>query len=229
MGADVSRSAAIADPVFKAPSAFARVFCRVRYRPWFWRGTFTSDWTWKNYSVWRRVLARWRDKPVRIVEIGSWEGRSAIFFLKYLRRSTIVCIDTFAGTEEEGYVYGLLGDQLAGVAARFDRNVAPFADRVEKIKSRSAPALARLQAEKRRFDLAYIDGGHRYDDVMADSLGIWALMAPGGIVIWDDYEWAPEFAREERPQAAIDDFLRAHAGGYRLLVKGYQVIVERLP
>ena len=227
MGADVSRATAPAEPIFKAPSTFARVFCRVRYRPWFWRGTFTSDWTWKNYSVWRRVLGDWRDKPVRILEIGSWEGRSAVFFLNYLRRSTILCIDTFAGTPEEGYVYGLLDEQLRGVEARFDRNLAPFATRVEKIKSRSAPALERLRAEGRRFDLAYIDGGHRYDDVMADSHGVWPLMEPGGIVIWDDYEWAPEFTREERPQAAIDDFLRAQAGNYRLLAKGYQVIVER--
>ena len=54
------------------------------------------------YSVWRRVLAPLRKTPVRIVEIGSWEGRSALFFLKYLPYSRIVCIDTFQGTAEEG-------------------------------------------------------------------------------------------------------------------------------
>lgn len=227
MGARLRSSASATEPIFKAPSDLTRVFYRVRYRPWFWRGEFTSDWVWKHYSVWRRVLSPLRGKPVRILEIGSWEGRSALFFLKYLPRSTIVCIDTFQGTPEEGYVYKLLDKQLSGVEARFDRNLAPFGARVEKIKSRSAEALARLTAAGRKFDVAYIDGGHRYDDVMADSVAVWGLIAPGAIVIWDDYEWAPGFAPDERPKAAIDDFLAAHAQDYRLLAKGHQVIVRR--
>ena len=71
------------------------------------------------------------------------------------------------------------------------------------------------------------DGGHRYIDVMADSDGVCPMLEPGGIVIWDDYDWAPEFAPEERPEGAIDDFLRAHAGDYRLLAKDYEVVVEK--
>jgi predicted O-methyltransferase YrrM len=219
--------ASVAEPVFKAPSEFSKIFFRVRYRPWFWRGNFTSDWIWKNYSIWRRVLAPLRDWPTRILEIGSFEGRSAVFFLKYLPRSTIVCIDTFAGTAEEDYVYKFLKQQMSAAESRFERNVAPFAARVEKIKSRSAPALDALIAEGRRFDLAYIDGGHRYDDVMTDSVAVWTMLEPAGIVIWDDYEWAPEFQPEERPKPAIDDFLQAREGTYRLLAKGYQIIVER--
>jgi predicted O-methyltransferase YrrM len=218
----------MAEPVLKPPSPLTKVFFRVRYRPWFWNGEFSSDWVWKNYSFWRRALAPLRDKPVRILEIGSFEGRSATFFLKYLPRSTIVCIDTFAGTPEEGYVYKVLEKQMPEAEARFERNTAPFAHRIEKIKSRSIPALEKLIAEGRRFDLAYIDGGHRYDDVMADSVAVWRLIDPGGIVIWDDYEWAPDFAPEQRCKGAIDDFLRQHEGEYRLLVKEYQVIVQRL-
>ena len=215
------------EPVFKPPSEITKVFFRVRYRPWFWHGDFTSDWVWKNYSIWRRVLAPARDRPVRIVEIGSFEGRSAVFFLKYLPQSTMVCIDTFAGTAEENYVYRNMEQQMSAAEARFDRNVAPFAGRVEKIRSRSILALERLAAQNRRFDLAYIDGGHRYDDVMSDSVAVWTMLEPGGTVIWDDYEWAPDFAPEERPKPAIDDFLGIREGSYRLLAKGYQVIVEK--
>src|SRR5215212_8101864 len=187
----------MSDPVFRDPSPIAKVFYRVRYRPWFWRGDFTSDWIWKNYSIWRRVLAPLRDRPAKILEI-----------------------DSFEGTAEEGYVYKLLENHLPGIEARFNRNLAPFSDRVEKIKSRSAPALDFLIAQGRQFDLAYIDGGHRYEDVMGDSTSVWKMLAPDGIVIWDDYEWAPEFRPDERPQAAVDDFLAAQEGRYRLLAKG---------
>ena|SRR5215472_17578497 len=76
-----------ADPIFKRPSSLTKVFCRVRNRD-------TS-------------CARLRKAPLRIVEIGSWEGRSALFFLKYLPYSSIVCIDTFQGTPEESHVYAI--------------------------------------------------------------------------------------------------------------------------
>jgi predicted O-methyltransferase YrrM len=215
------------EPIFKPASGLTKAFYRLRYRPWFWHGDFTYDWVWKHYPVWRRVLTPLRQQPVRIVEIGSFEGRSAVFFLRFLPLSTIVCIDTFAGTPAESEVYKCLEQQMRTAEARFDRNVAPFASRVEKIKSRSADVLPRLIAAGRRFDLAYIDGGHRHQDVMDDSDGVWQILAPGGTLIWDDYEWAPHFAPEERPKPAIDAFLRAHQGEYRLLFKDYQVVIRR--
>ena len=64
--------------------------------------------------------------------------------------------------------------------------------------------------------------------MVADSVAVWRLIEPGGIVIWDDYEWAPDFAPEQRCKGAIDDFLHEHEGEYRLLVKEYQVIVQRI-
>jgi hypothetical protein len=94
----------VLNPLFRDTWPIAKVLYRVCYRPWFWRGDFTSDWIWKHYWIWRRVLSPLRHLPAKILEIGSFEGRSAMFFLKYLPRSTIVCIDTFEGTPEEGYV-----------------------------------------------------------------------------------------------------------------------------
>lgn len=210
------------------PHRLEKAVDRLRYRPWFAGKDFTSDWTSANFTMWRRMLSPLRDAPLRILEIGSWEGRSAVFFLNFFERATIVCIDTFGGSPEEYSVYQHLGAQLAGIEARFDRNLAPFGPRVEKIKSRSQPALEGLAVKGRRFDLAYIDGGHRRDDVMADSAGVWRLLAPGGIVIWDDYEWGKSLPPDERPQPAIDDFLRDHAGQYRLLGRTYQLAIERL-
>jgi predicted O-methyltransferase YrrM len=92
----------------------------------------------------------------------------------------------------------------------------------------SRQALAGLVAQQRRYDLAYIDGSHERDYVMADSLGVWSMLEPGGSIIWDDYRWGRNMPPEHRPQPAIDEFLRERTGEYRLLSKGYQVIIERL-
>lgn len=214
-----------AEPIIGYPPGWVMALYRNRYRHWF-KGEYTSNWVWKNYFIWPRILAPLRGKPARILEIGSFEGRSATFFLRYLPHATIVCVDPFEETPEH-----FLGDwtpELAKIEQRFDRNVAEFGKRVEKIKSRSAPALARLAAEGRKFELAYIDGSHRRDDVTADSLGVWPLIGPGSIVMWDDYEWGPDLPPEERAQPAIDEFLRAHEGQYRLLAKNYQLVIQRL-
>jgi cephalosporin hydroxylase len=185
-----------------------------RYRDWYADKRLTGDYTSGNFTNWRRILWPWRNEPLRILELGSYEGRSALFFLNFFPRATITCVDVFT--------------DLAEVEARFDYNVKGFQGRVEKIKSVSFPALDRLAADGRRFDLVYIDADHRYDPVMADSRGAWQVTGPGAVVMWDDYRSGRWLPVKEQPGTAIDEFLRDHAGSHRVLLKRYQVIIERL-
>ena len=209
--------------VFRRPLKIERRWGRFRCRAWFRDKEFTSDWSSGNFTLWRRVFWPLRSEPLRILEIGSWEGRSAIFFLNLFDQSTITCIDTFSGGSDHS------ADQVARIEERFDRNLAPFGHRVEKIKGLSREALASLSTRERRYDLAYIDGSHDHDDVMVDSLGVWSMLNPGGSIIWDDYRWGRHhLPLEQRPQSAIDEFLREREGQYRVLSKGYQMIIERL-
>jgi methyltransferase family protein len=214
-------------PIIGEPPRLIRKIDKWRFRPWFRHGEFSTDWATSHFSVWRRVLAPLRGSGADVLEIGSWEGRSAIFFLNYLRDCRIACIDTFAGGVEH-QTAGPFVAEVPRIEQRFDHNLAAFKDRVEKIRSASVPALQRLATDNRQFDLAYIDGSHMRDDVAADSTHVWPLVRRGGIVIWDDYTWSPSAPPEERPQPAIDAFLAAHEGQYRLLAKGLQVIVRRL-
>lgn len=214
--------------IFWRPHRFEKMIDRARYRSWFAGKDFSTDWTSGNFTMWRRVLSPLRGEPLRILEIGSWEGRSAVFFLNFFERSTIVCIDTFSGTQEEQAIYDPMKSIVSGVEERFNRNLGPFGHRFEKIKDRSNAALERLASEGRRFDLAYIDGSHRRDEVMANSRGVWQLLDPGGVVIWDDYEWGLEMPLAEHPRPAIDAFLHDHRGHYRRLAKTYQIAIEKL-
>jgi predicted O-methyltransferase YrrM len=87
-----------------------------------------------------------------------------------------------------------------------------------------------LAEHRRRFDLAYIDGSHTYDDVMEDSTGVWPLINAGGIIIWDNYKYGLHhlhLSPDQRPGGAIDAFLSDHVGSYRRLAAGYQLIVEK--
>lgn len=212
--------------ITRRPRKIEKLIDRFRFRGWFSGKDLTSDWTSANFTMWRRVLSPLQDRPLRILEIGSWEGRSTIFFLRFFPEATITCVDTFAGNEGEPQYAPLLA-AVGGPEARFDGNVAEFGARVAKRRGNSADVLAALIEEGCRFDLAYIDGDHRRDPVLIDSRLVWQMIAPGGVVIWDDYEFGADLPDSERPKPAIDRFLGEQAGNYRVLARTYQLAVER--
>jgi predicted O-methyltransferase YrrM len=161
-----------------------------------------------------------------VLEIGSWEGRSALFFLNFFPRAKLTCIDTFEGGKEHQ-----VGDDpartLREVEQRFDANTADFASRIEKIKARSSDALIGLGMDGRRFDLAYIDGSHVSADVYSDAALTWPLIARGGLVIFDDYQWAEMPDPMDNPKPGIDAFLKAIDGQHRRVLDDYQVAIAK--
>src|SRR4029077_17346426 len=103
---------------------------------WYEGKLFSSDWTSGNFPIWMMLLRRYRDLAPRILEIGCWEGRSALFFLNYLPRSRLVCVHHFtsAGPAEVMTKFGVNEQDFdPDFEARFDANLAPFQQRVEKM------------------------------------------------------------------------------------------------
>src|SRR5258708_25062571 len=99
--------------------------------PCFQDKQFSTDWTSDHFPIWTVILAPWRDRAAHVLEIGSWEGRSAIFWLEYLPRSQLVCIDSFdGGAPEPGTAEWRA--QVPFTEGRFDANLAPYSGRFEK-------------------------------------------------------------------------------------------------
>lgn len=178
--------------------------------------SFTQDYVSSNVGHWAQFLEDYRDKPdVRMLEIGSFEGRSTVWFLtNVLTHSSarIVCVDVFTQPPRE---------------LRFDHNIriAGAVDKVTKRKGRSEELLGQLPRES--FDFIYVDGSHQAVNVLFDAVGAWLLLKPGGVLIFDDYLWEKEKPTFERPQQAIDLFLESFQGRYELLFKAYQVILRK--
>jgi predicted O-methyltransferase YrrM len=208
----------------------ARAFSKAEIAAWYEGKHFDDDWTSWHFPNWMKLLASYRDRPVRVLEIGSWQGRSAIFFLNFLPRARLTCIDTFAGGQEHREAAARSAKEaraLKLLERRFDTNVRAFAARIRKMKATSADALAQLGVEKKRFDVAYIDGGHRASEVYTDAAMTWPLMKRGGIVIFDDYQWREMPARLDNPGPGIDAFLNAIEGQYRIVHKQYQIAIVK--
>jgi predicted O-methyltransferase YrrM len=66
---------------------------------------------------------------------------------------------------------------------------AGFASRVEFHEQPSYRVLARLEAEGRRIQFAFIDGFHTFDYALVDFFLIDRLLEPGGVVAFDDADW----------------------------------------
>src|SRR5208282_6486657 len=188
--------------------------------------TFSADWTSGNFPLWATLLKPYCGTATRIIEVGCWEGLSALFFLNYLPRASLVCIDTFDTTVEP--LLTIPSPKLAefgidwtkfdsNLERRFDANVAGFGERLEKIRASSNVALAELGIDGRKFDVAYIDGSHRSVDVYCDAVLMWPMMVQGGMIIFDDYQWGYMPGTREHPKLGIDCFLHAFEGQYRIL------------
>jgi predicted O-methyltransferase YrrM len=71
---------------------------------------------------------------------------------------------------------------------------AGVAELVEYHPEESEIVLPRFLAESRSFDLAFVDGNHRFDGVFLDLIYLGRLVRAGGIIFVDDYQ-LPSVAR----------------------------------
>ena len=184
---------------------------------------FTTDFVGDQWRQWQQHLAPFIGKECRGLEIGSWEGRSAIWFLDNVLThpaARMVCADTWrAGSD------GLPAFEGDTLLDRFTANLGPERmAKVQVLRGASADTLSTLRAAKAQFDWFYIDGSHRCADVLRDSVACWDMATPGAVIMWDDYGWAVN--PTDRPGPAIDAFLGCFAGRYEVLQKAYQVMVK---
>lgn len=172
---------------------------------------FTYDFVTKNAANWTKWLAEFKDKPCCALEIGSFEGKSTIWFCQNIlthEHSRLVCVDTF---------------QWMDSRARFDANVKE-AGIEAKLDVRQQSSLW-FSAPPSVLDFAYIDGNHSAERVIADAILVWRSLKVGGIVIFDDYLLARGGKMEVK--LAVDAFLRVFANSLVMVSSGYQLCIRK--
>jgi predicted O-methyltransferase YrrM len=151
-------------------------------------------------------------RPLRILEIGSWAGASAVSWAKGLQAlgidGTVLCLDRwepyFDTRTDSAAVYVEMNEaaKSGAILELFHHNlrtcgVGPYVQFCRGEVREVAPTLA-----SGTFDIIYLDGSHRYDDVMFDLHEAARLVANDGIVCGDDLELQQhELAADERPDA----------------------------
>ncbi|KAK0462452.1 glycosyltransferase family 8 protein [Desarmillaria tabescens] len=191
--------------------------------------TSTQDWFSGHIPEWRTFFCHIESLRPRVLEIGAWEGRSAVFLLTELCKDggELVTIDHF----------DLM--QTADGRARHEKvlyNLRLTGKNFRILDQFSVPGLMQLLREEVAamepgFDWIYVDGSHRADDTFLDGELVWRLARKGAVIVFDDYEWGKEAKDNvEHPKRGIDGFLRLHDGEYERLSKpgDYQMIIRKV-
>ena len=193
---------------------------------------FTVDWFDYNRNHLTQTLSPFQGQPgVRMLEIGAYEGRSTVWFLETVltgEASHLTSVDTWEGSVENDR------NEMHGVWERFRRNTDRYVDdgRLTVVVSQSQPFLAgRIArgetAPGRGYHIIYVDGSHMAPDVLSDAVLSWAVLEPGGVMVFDDYIWSGMTTEQERPRFAIDSFLACFLGQYDELYRGNQIVIRR--
>lgn len=177
---------------------------------------FTTDaFTW-NVPLWKKALAPYAGKPgVQYLEIGAFEGRSAIWMLENVltdATARVTAIDIFAGPYKERYFKNI---ERSGSA-----------NKVTTLTGFSQVVLRGLPLDS--FDIIYVDGSHMKNDVLEDAVLSWRLLKNGGLMIFDDYQ---DVARVEDgiecPKMAIDPFVQCFENKCEVLHNEWQLIIRK--
>lgn len=198
---------------------------------------FSQDWFSHNIPALDAVLQG--VKPRKILEIGSFEGRSTCYFIEkcseYHRELEIVCADTWQGGVEHGRL-NMVDAELAyqhNMQLQLSRypNVA-----MTKIKAASHQAMIDLLAQGYAgyFDFIYIDGSHEAPDVLFDALLAHRLARIGGVIAFDDYLWSPDQAPNHKHyllvKPAVDHYVNTYQQKLHVvqMLPLYQLYVVKL-
>jgi predicted O-methyltransferase YrrM len=120
----------------------------------------------------------------RILEVGTYRARTTCAFHQNCPEATIVSYD------------------IQVLDSPYRQAMQPF-PQVEFRHASFADSTAVLKKEA-PYNLIFIDGSHRLEDVIADSRLALEVLAPGGIIVWHDFRPNDYCTRELRVPEGLD-------------------------
>ncbi len=181
---------------------------------------FTCNWF--NPVNVDKHLAHLKDKSeLRFLEIGTFEGKSAVHFLdNYQCRLVTIdpCVD-----------YPIAGCPNINpeIEDRIKNNLAEYGERVWFIKDYAHQAFQYLPVNY--FDFVFIDGDHRAVSVYHDAVNSLDALKSGGLIIFDDYNWryTPGLDCPDSPHDGIDLFIKNYATKIEVVDINFQVTIRK--
>ena len=182
-----------------------------------------SDWFSMRIPVFQEHLSKYKDLQCNFLEIGSYEGRSAIWMLENVLThpaSTLTCIDAWS-------LFDI--DKNADLYRNFLDNIelSGFKDKVTVYAVKSGIVLRGVlrpqfsKSKRKQYDFIYIDGDHELPSPLEDAILSFPLLKVGGLLAFDDYSL-------DGIPACVDAFLICYQPYITLVHKDWQVWLEKI-
>ena len=169
----------------------------------------------RNSFDWIEVLKKFKEKKFEYLEIGSFEGNSALFILENFKNSSVTCVDPWKQLQSvDGSNEGYEHLSIINIEKNFDQNLIPYYGKF--IKKKMSSGLF-FKKNEEQFDVIYIDGSHFAEEVIKDCRNSWLVLKKNGILILDDYFWKGYRKLEENPAFAINKFLKEINNNYKII------------
>ncbi len=194
--------------------------------------SFTSDWFSSRIPLWTQILAPALAGKVnaRALELGSYEGRSALWTIDNLltgRNAHLTCVDDFRR------IPGVSSSGLLTTKRLFLTNLAShLRDKKVRLLQGDAAEMLRysrelsLKAARETYDLIYVDTSNNMRTLLEQAVLAFPLLKPRGFMVFDDYTHSREHD-QACPRPGIDAFLTAYAPLLKVRHSGWQVIVQK--
>ena len=192
--------------------------------------TFTMDW-FSNCIVNFEYINTHFKKPSSILEIGCFEGRATCWMLEHMLSDTgaITCIDPFGIKAMSAFAPYEINPDPENLSI-FTSNIAEVklpGQTVNTVINLSVPALAQLIVDKQQYDFIYVDGSHAADAVLTDACMAFALLKPGGVMLFDDYLWDHHTDHFDRPKMSVDSFANLFINRIEVVFINYQLCLKK--
>lgn len=123
-----------------------------------------------------------------LLELGSFMGRSTVWFAQHAPASHIICIDTWKGSPEHADNQEL-ANIMPNLYDRFIANVWEFKDRVTPIVADTITGMTIVrELADVTPDIIYVDADHSEQAVYMDTIAA-GDMWPNALIIGDDWTW----------------------------------------
>lgn len=166
-------------------SYFASRFRNNKQKPTFGGYKNIQGWLTPSEALGLRYVASKLNKNSRVLEIGSWKGKSTYCIAHGLVDSTIFCIDPFNadGELQSKSSYELeRGDE--DLLTQFNKNVKGFNKiQINPYKGYSQDFVGKVND----VDFLFIDGDHSQEGCKFDFDHFEDIVKPGGYIAFHDY------------------------------------------
>jgi len=159
-------------------------------------------------------------KIENLLEIGSYEGRSAIFFANIFKESKLFCVDTWSGSDEHENI------NFKSIEDNFDHNVK-FLIKNQSLSKFKMTSDNFFNQNTKKFDFVYVDGDHSKDQVLKDLKNSWSFLNSNGFLLVDDYMWWYYKDLKNNPAFAINNFIKDYSNQIKKMIIWHQVLIQK--